>query len=136
MDAWGGRLGSVHATGLDSSAGACAVCHWANVQAPAVPARHAAILSQPATLLHLMNLTICCRASSPLPPHRMIASQYYVSFRTISSFNEHLKPTMGEIELLRWVACRLLHPRAGCLACTGSRQAAVPGASNLIALGC
>lgn len=33
-----------------------------------------------------------------------IASQYYVSFRTISAFNEHLKPTMGEIELLRLFA--------------------------------
>jgi preprotein translocase subunit Sec63 len=27
-----------------------------------------------------------------------------VSFRTISAFNEHLKPTMGEIELLRLFA--------------------------------
>lgn len=35
---------------------------------------------------------------------RRIASQYYVSFRTISAFNEHLKPTMGEIELLRLFA--------------------------------
>lgn len=33
-----------------------------------------------------------------------IASQYYVSYRTISAFNEHLKPTMGEIELLRLFA--------------------------------
>ena len=33
-----------------------------------------------------------------------IASQYYVSHRTISAFNEHLKPTMGEIELLRLFA--------------------------------
>lgn len=33
-----------------------------------------------------------------------IASQYYVSYRTIASFNDHLKPTMGEIELLRLFA--------------------------------
>ena len=32
------------------------------------------------------------------------APQYYVSFRTISAFNDHLKPTMGEIELLRLFA--------------------------------
>jgi pre-mRNA-splicing helicase BRR2 len=33
-----------------------------------------------------------------------IASQYYVSYRTIAAFNDHLKPTMGEIELLRLFA--------------------------------
>lgn len=30
-----------------------------------------------------------------------IASHYYVTYHTIATFNEHLKPTMGEIELLR-----------------------------------
>lgn len=30
-----------------------------------------------------------------------IASHYYVTYTTIATFNEHLKPTMGEIELLR-----------------------------------
>lgn len=39
-----------------------------------------------------------------LSHHRRIASQYYVSYRTIAAFNDHLKPTMGEIELLRLFA--------------------------------
>lgn len=30
-----------------------------------------------------------------------IASHYYVSYTTIAHFNEHLKPTMTDIELLR-----------------------------------
>jgi hypothetical protein len=30
-----------------------------------------------------------------------IASQYYVTHTTLREFNEHLKPTMGEIELLK-----------------------------------
>ena len=30
-----------------------------------------------------------------------IASHYYVTHTTIAAFNEHLRPTMGEIELLR-----------------------------------
>lgn len=30
-----------------------------------------------------------------------IASQYYITYTTLREFNEHLKPTMGEIELLR-----------------------------------
>jgi hypothetical protein len=30
-----------------------------------------------------------------------IASHYYASHRTIAAFNEHLRPTMGDIELLR-----------------------------------
>ena len=34
-----------------------------------------------------------------------IASHYYVTFHTIAMFNEHLKPTMGEIELLRLFRC-------------------------------
>lgn len=47
---------------------------------------------------------MCHRRCAPGPPVRRIASQYYVSYRTISAFNEHLKPTMGEIELLRLFA--------------------------------
>lgn len=30
-----------------------------------------------------------------------IASHYYVSYTSIATFNEHLKPTMGDIELCR-----------------------------------
>lgn len=35
-----------------------------------------------------------------------IASYYYITFNTLATFNEHLRPTMGDIELLRlfrWV---------------------------------
>lgn len=37
-----------------------------------------------------------------------IASHYYVTYHTIATFNEHLKPTMGEIELLRLFRCAVL----------------------------
>jgi pre-mRNA-splicing helicase BRR2 len=30
-----------------------------------------------------------------------IASHYYITYTTLASFNEHLKPTMTDIELLR-----------------------------------
>lgn len=30
-----------------------------------------------------------------------IASYYYITFNTLATFNEHLRPTMGDIELLR-----------------------------------
>jgi hypothetical protein len=33
-----------------------------------------------------------------------IASHYYVNYHTIATFNEHLKPTMGDIELIRLFA--------------------------------
>ena len=52
---------------------------------------------------HSPALTRVPACRLPLPSAR-IASQYYVSYRTISSFNDHLKPTMGEIELLRLFA--------------------------------
>ncbi len=35
---------------------------------------------------------------------RRIASHYYVNYHTIATFNEHLKPTMADIELLRLFA--------------------------------
>lgn len=34
-----------------------------------------------------------------------IASYYYVTYRTLATYNEHLKPTMGDIELLRLFRC-------------------------------
>ena len=41
----------------------------------------------------------------PIPtPARSIASHFYVTYQTIATFSEHLKPTMGEIELLRLFA--------------------------------
>lgn len=30
-----------------------------------------------------------------------IASYYYITFNTLATFNEHLRPTMGDIELIR-----------------------------------
>lgn len=45
-----------------------------------------------------------------------IASCYYVTCDTIATFNEHLKPTMGDIELLRLFRCgaqRLAHVPCG-----------------------
>ena len=30
-----------------------------------------------------------------------IASYYYITYNTLATFNEHLRPTMGDIELLR-----------------------------------
>ena len=42
----------------------------------------------------------------PLPPPQVtdlgrIASHYYVTYTTIANFNDHLKPTMADIELCR-----------------------------------
>lgn len=33
-----------------------------------------------------------------------IASHYYISYHTLATYNEHLKPQMGDIELLRLFA--------------------------------
>jgi hypothetical protein len=59
-----------------------------------------------AVILDRNNLVKYDRRSGNLQATHLgrIASQYYVSHRTISAFNEHLKPTMGEIELLRLFA--------------------------------
>lgn len=50
--------------------------------------------------------SVCMRFTPTLQATDLgrIASQYYVSYRTIAAFNDHLKPTMGEIELLRLFA--------------------------------
>lgn len=34
-----------------------------------------------------------------------IASYYYITHNTLATFNEHLRPTMGDIELLRLFRC-------------------------------
>jgi pre-mRNA-splicing helicase BRR2 len=34
-----------------------------------------------------------------------IASYYYITYNTLATFNEHLRPTMGDIELLRLFRC-------------------------------
>ena len=33
-----------------------------------------------------------------------IASHYYITYHTLATYNEHLKPTMGDVELLRLFA--------------------------------
>lgn len=61
---------------------------------------------QAAFQYHPVQLSVRPPRLLPLPPSPplRIASQYYVSYRTIAAFNDHLKPTMGEIELLRLFA--------------------------------
>lgn len=44
------------------------------------------------------SLLACCAQPTDLG---RIASHFYVSYTTIAHFNEHLKPTMTDIELLR-----------------------------------
>lgn len=56
-----------------------------------------------AVLLDRHNLVKYDRRSGALQPTDLgrIASHYYVSYGTIAAFNDHLRPTMGDIELLR-----------------------------------
>lgn len=56
-----------------------------------------------AALLDRHNLIKYDRRSGSLQTTDLgrIASHYYVSFNTIASFNDRLRPTMGDIELLR-----------------------------------
>lgn len=56
-----------------------------------------------ATLLDKHNLIRYDRKTGNLQSTELgrIASHYYVTYNTIAAFNEHLKPTMGDIELLR-----------------------------------
>lgn len=74
----------------------------------------ACVLASPAPHTHERAATCCARA--PLPPRRSydrrtgglqatdlgrIASHYYITHTTLAAFSGHLKPTMGDIELLR-----------------------------------
>lgn len=47
-----------------------------------------------------------------------IASYYYITFNTLATFNEHLRPTMGDIELIRLFrfppVLLSLHPPVSC----------------------
>ncbi|KAL4451451.1 hypothetical protein ABPG75_007113 [Micractinium tetrahymenae] len=73
---------------------------------PLLQERRLDLAHSAAMVLDKHNLVKYDRRSGNLQPTDLgrIASQYYVSYRTISAFNEHLKPTMGEIELLRLFA--------------------------------
>ena len=56
-----------------------------------------------ATLLDKNNLIKYDRRSGNLQVTDLgrIASHYYVTYQSIATFNEHLKPTMGDIEMIR-----------------------------------
>ncbi|EFN58670.1 hypothetical protein CHLNCDRAFT_140958 [Chlorella variabilis] len=73
---------------------------------PLMQERRMDLAHSAAVMLDRHNLVKYDRRSGNLQATDLgrIASQYYVSYRTISSFNDHLKPTMGEIELLRLFA--------------------------------
>ena len=59
-----------------------------------------------ATLLDKCSLLKYERKSGQLQPTDLgrVAAYYYVSHHTVSVYNEHLKPTMSDIELLRLFA--------------------------------
>lgn len=60
-----------------------------------------------------------------------IASYYYITFNTLASFNEHLRPTMGDIELLRlFRCCRGLAPQCIRRLNHGCRCDAIAGCSS------
>ena len=95
-----------------------------------------------AVLLDKHNLIKYDRRTGNMQPTDIgrIASYYYVTYRTLATYNEHLKPTMGDIELLRLFRCAAaasntvravcLRARAtSCLVCMLSRRAPQPDLS-------
>lgn len=70
---------------------------------PLLKERRADLCHSAAVLLDRHGLIKYDRRSGALRPTELgrIASHYYVSYATIAAFNDYLKPTMGEIELLR-----------------------------------
>ena len=73
---------------------------------PAPQERRLDLAHSAAALLDRHNLVKYDRRSGALQPTDLgrIASHYYVSSATIAAFNDHLRPTMGDIELLRLFA--------------------------------
>ncbi|KAL7117148.1 hypothetical protein ACP275_03G053900 [Erythranthe tilingii] len=65
--------------------------------------RRADLIHSAATVLDKNNLVKYDRKSGYFPVTDLgrIASYYYITHGTVSTFNEHLKPTMGDIELCR-----------------------------------
>lgn len=59
-----------------------------------------------ATLLDKNNLIKYDRRSGTVQATDLgrIASHYYIKYTTLATYNDHLKPTMGDIELLRLFA--------------------------------
>ena len=70
---------------------------------PALEQRRADLVHTAATTLDKAGLCRYDRRSGTLQATDLgkIASHYYISHGTVSAFNEHLKPTMGDIELIR-----------------------------------
>ena len=70
---------------------------------PVLKDRRMDLAHSAAALLDKHNLVKYDRRSGALQSTDLgrIASHYYVSIDTIASFNEHLRPTFGDIELLR-----------------------------------
>ncbi|KAJ8559466.1 hypothetical protein K7X08_003524 [Anisodus acutangulus] len=69
----------------------------------ALEERRADLVHSAAILLDKNNLVKCDRKSGYFQVTDLgrIASYYYITHGTISTYNEHLKPTMGDIELCR-----------------------------------
>ncbi|VFQ99826.1 unnamed protein product [Cuscuta campestris] len=70
---------------------------------PTLEERRADLVHSAATLLDKNNLVKYDRKSGYFQVTDLgrIASYYYITHGTISTYNEHLKPTMGDIELCR-----------------------------------
>mmetsp|Transcript_3106 Transcript_3106/g.7162 ORF Transcript_3106/g.7162 Transcript_3106/m.7162 type:complete len:2217 (+) Transcript_3106:149-6799(+) len=73
---------------------------------PALERRRADLVHTAATALDKAGLCRYDRRSGALQATDLgrIASHYYISHGTVAAFNEHLKPTMGDIELCRLFA--------------------------------
>ena len=73
---------------------------------PTLEMRRADLIHTAATQLDKAGLCRYDRRSGHLQATDLgrIASQYYISHGTVKAFNEHLKPTMGDIELCRLFA--------------------------------
>ncbi|CAA3010416.1 D -box ATP-dependent RNA helicase D 12-like [Olea europaea subsp. europaea] len=73
------------------------------LQDPTLEERRADLIHSAATLLDKNNLIKYDRKSGYFQVTDLgcIASYYYITHGTISTYNEHLKPTMGDIELCR-----------------------------------
>ncbi|KAK3217849.1 hypothetical protein Dsin_011819 [Dipteronia sinensis] len=65
--------------------------------------RRADLIHSAATILDRNNLIKYDRKKGYFPVTDLgrIASYYYITHGTISTYNDHLKPTMGDIELFR-----------------------------------
>mmetsp|Transcript_35927 Transcript_35927/g.58074 ORF Transcript_35927/g.58074 Transcript_35927/m.58074 type:complete len:2158 (+) Transcript_35927:72-6545(+) len=70
---------------------------------PYLEQRRGDIVHSAANLLDRMNLIKYDRKTGSLHPTDLgrVASHYYITYPSVSTFNEHLKPNMGDIEIFR-----------------------------------